>query len=64
VPTARLGRVFALVNVVVVGMTAISSGLTGLLLEWIDAPALFGIIGVLAALTGIAGFASRRIRTL
>jgi len=64
VPSSRLGRVFALLNVVVVGMTAISSGLTGMVLERIDAPTLFGIIGVLAGLTGIAGFASRRLRAI
>jgi MFS family permease len=64
VPGARLGRVFALVNVVVVGMTAVSSGLTGLALEAIAAPVLFGVIGTLAGLTGIAGFASRRLRAL
>ncbi len=64
VPKERLGRVFALQNVVVLGMTALSSGLTGLALEWIDAPTLFGVIGILAGLTGLAGFASRRLRQL
>ncbi|HSQ59178.1 MAG TPA: MFS transporter [Acidobacteriota bacterium] len=64
VPAARLGRVFALVNVVVIGMTSLSSGLTGMALEFVDAPMLFGVIGALAGLTGIAGFASKRLRTL
>ncbi|HEY6572670.1 MAG TPA: MFS transporter [Candidatus Eisenbacteria bacterium] len=64
VPKERLGRVFALQNVVVVGMTALSSGLAGLALEWIDAPTLFGVIGLAAGATGLAGFASKRLREL
>ena len=58
------GRVFALVNVVVLGTTAISSGLAGLCLDRVTAPVLFGWIGLLAALTGILGFASGRLRSL
>jgi DHA3 family macrolide efflux protein-like MFS transporter len=64
VPKERLGRVFALVNVVVVGMTALSSGLAGLALERVDAPTLFGVIGLVAGLIGLAGFASKRLRSL
>jgi len=64
VPPALLGRVFALVNILVVGMTAISSGLTGLALERLTAPQLFGVIGVLAASTGALGLCSRRLRSL
>jgi DHA3 family macrolide efflux protein-like MFS transporter len=64
VPKERLGRVFALQNVVVVGMTALSAGLAGLVLERIDAPALFGIIGLAAGVVGLLGFASRRLREL
>ncbi len=63
-PGALLGRVFALVNVLVVGMTAVSSGATGLLLERLSAPQLFGAIGCLAAATGALGFTSRRLRRL
>jgi DHA3 family macrolide efflux protein-like MFS transporter len=64
VPKERLGRVFALQNVVVVGMTALSAGLAGLALEHIDAPTLFGIIGVAAGVVGLLGFASKRLRAL
>ncbi|HEU4725544.1 MAG TPA: MFS transporter [Candidatus Eisenbacteria bacterium] len=64
VPKERLGRVFALQNVVVVGMTALSSGLAGLALEYVDAPTLFGVTGAAAGLVGLAGFASRRLREL
>jgi len=63
--TPRLrGRVFALVNVVVLGTTAISSGLAGLALDRLTAPALFGWIGCLAGATGLLGFASGRLRRL
>lgn len=64
VPKERLGRVFALQNVVVVGMTALSAGLTGLALEKIDAPTLFGAIGLAAGVIGLLGFASKRLRGL
>ena len=58
------GRVFALVNVVVLGTTAVSSGLAGLALDRVTAPVLFGWIGSLAAATGLLGFASGRLRRL
>jgi MFS family permease len=64
VPRERLGRVFALQNVVVVGMTALSSGLAGIALERMDAPTLFGAIGLAAGVVGLAGFASKRLRSL
>lgn len=64
VPSQLLGRVFALVNVLVVGMTAVSSGLAGLALEWIEAPQLFGGIGILAAATGAVAFAFGRLRRI
>ncbi len=64
VPARLQGRVFALVNVVVLGTTAISSGLTGLALDRMTAPALFGWIGSAATLTGLSGFASRRLRRM
>ena len=46
------------------GTTAISSGLAGLCLDRVTAPVLFGWIGLLAALTGLLGFASGRLRSL
>ncbi len=64
VPPALVGRVFALQNVVVVGVTALSSGLAGLILEKIGAPELFAIGGTLGALTGVLGALSPRLRRL
>lgn len=64
VPPRLRGRVFALMNVVVLGTTAVSSGLTGLVLDRVTAPVLFGWIGSLAGLTGALGFLSVRLRRL
>jgi MFS family permease len=64
VPPSLVGRVFALQNVVVVGVTALSSGLAGLILERVSAPVLFAIGGSLGTLTGIVGILSPRLRRL
>jgi len=64
VPARLQGRVFALVNLVVLGTTAVSSGLAGLALDHMTAPVLFGWIGSLAAATGLLGFLSGRLRRL
>jgi len=56
VPPEMTGRVFAAVNLAVVGMSAISSGLAGLALEAIGAPALFFGIGIAGGLCGVAGW--------
>jgi len=56
VPAGFTGRVFALVNVAVVGMSAISAGLAGVILEWTGAPVLFLIIGIGGGLCGGAGW--------
>ncbi len=64
VPPRLQGRVFALVNLVVLGTTAVSSGLAGLALDHMTAPVLFGWIGSLAGATGLLGFLSGRLRRL
>jgi len=64
VPPSLVGRVFALQNVVVVGVTALSCGVAGFLLEGISAPALFAIGGGLGAATGLLGTLSPRVRRL
>lgn len=55
VPSERLGRVFALVNLTVVGFMALSSFTTGALGEVLEAPWLFGLAGAGGALSGIVG---------
>ncbi len=55
VPATMRGRIFSLISLAVVGMSAISSGLTGLILELIPAPLLFLIIGTTGGLCGVIG---------
>lgn len=63
VPPEMTGRVFALVNLAVVGMSAISSGLAGPALELIGARSLFAVIGIGGGLCGLFGIiALKRLR--
>jgi len=57
VPQRMTGRVFALVSLAVTGMSAVSSGITGVVLEWVPAPTLFLAIGLSGALCGVLGLA-------
>jgi hypothetical protein len=58
------GRAFAFVGMAVVGMTALSSGVTGLLLDVLPTHILFGIWGFMGMLCGLAGWAQPRLRRL
>jgi DHA3 family macrolide efflux protein-like MFS transporter len=62
VPGPLLGRTFALMNMTVFGMTAISSALVGALAERVAPQTLFVVFGVLGALPGLAGFAFPALR--
>jgi MFS family permease len=64
VPPHLIGRAFALLNVVVLGVTALSCGLAGLALDHLSAPKLFAVAGALGGITGMAGFLSPRLRRL
>lgn len=63
VPGAVHGRTFSLLNVTVFGMTALSSGMVGILAERFSPQTLFIVLGALGVLPGLAGFASRALRT-
>ena len=63
VPNKYTGRLFSMIYMLVMGTTAISIGLTGLILENIEADKLFLIIGIGAALTVFIGL-SPKIRSL
>jgi MFS family permease len=63
VPGPLHGRIFALLNATVFGMTAISVGLTGLLTERLPLETLFLVLGALGALVGLVGLALPRLRS-
>jgi len=56
IPARLQGRFFALVNLTVVGMTALSAGVTGVLCESIGVRAVFLLIGVGGGVCGLLGF--------
>jgi len=56
VPREMTGQIFALVNIAVVGMSAISAGLAGIALEAFGARYLFFSIGIGGGLCGVAGW--------
>lgn len=58
------GRVFAFVGMAVVGVTALASGTTGLLLDLIPTHTLFGTWGFLGMSCGLAGFAVPSLRRM
>lgn len=63
-PDAMRGRVFSFMGMSVVGMTALSAGITGLLLEWVPTHILFGTWGFLGMLCGLVGVSIKRLRRL
>jgi MFS transporter, DHA3 family, macrolide efflux protein len=62
VPEGYRGRVFSLANITVVGMTALSAALTGLMAEIIPIHLLFTLIGAGGALCGVAAMLYRPLR--
>lgn len=56
------GRIFSMINLAVVGLTALSTTLTGIVAEWISMPRIYAIFGGLAALVGLWGWAFRDFR--
>ena len=64
VPDKLQGRLFSMIYMSVMGTTAISIGLTGVLLEYIGADILFLIIGICAALCVWIGLISANFTRL
>ncbi|MCB9358006.1 MAG: MFS transporter [Calditrichaeota bacterium] len=62
VPQEFQGRVFSLVQLTVVGLTAVSSGMAGVLLELLSPAQLYLIMGTAAGVVGALGFLNRELR--
>ncbi len=62
VTNEKLGRTFSFVNMAVVGMTALTSGVTGLLAEYITIQEVFAIFGTAGMLCGISGLFYKQLR--
>jgi len=60
VPSHMTGRIFSLVNLAVVGVSAVSAGISGFALEAWGARNLFFVIGVGGGLCGVIGWISAR----
>jgi MFS family permease len=56
VPDQLQGRMFAIIQMAVIGITALSTLLTGIAGEWAPAPWIFLGTGLLAAATALPGF--------
>lgn len=62
VPKEIRGRVFSLIQVCVIGGSAISASITGLLSEMVSMPTIYGVMAVTAAATALPGFFSPDLR--
>ncbi|MFQ5583220.1 MAG: MFS transporter [Calditrichia bacterium] len=62
VPAEMQGRVFSMISVAVVGLTAISMGLTGVISEFIPINVIYAVISLLAATCGAVGWFIRDFR--
>lgn len=63
-PNKLHGRLFSLVHLSVIGVTAISSAVVGIAANYIDIKFVFLVIGIGAALCGIVGFMNKELRTI
>lgn len=62
VPNHMQGRIFAMINLAVIGMTSLSVAVTGIVAEFIAPQTIFLIIGIGGALCGVTGLMNRQIR--
>lgn len=63
-PNKLHGRLFSLVHLSVIGVTALSSAVVGIAANYIDIKIIFLFIGIGAALCGVVGFMNQRLRKI
>jgi MFS family permease len=63
-PNKYHGRLFSLVHLSVVGVTALASAVVGITANYIDIQIIFFVIGIGAALCGVIGFMNKGLRDI
>lgn len=63
-PNEYHGRLFSLVHLSVVGVTALSAAVVGIAANYIDIRIIFLFIGIGAALCGVVGFMNKKLREI
>ncbi len=63
-PNKFHGRLFSLVHLSVIGVTALSSAVVGIVANHVDIKIIFLIIGIGAALCGVMGYMNKRLREI
>ena len=58
------GRLFSLVHLSVIGVTALSAAAVGIAANYIDIKTIFLFIGIGAALCGVVGFMNKGLREI
>ena len=64
IPEKLLGRIFAIISISIISMTAVSSGMIGVMAEFFDIKTIFLIFGILASICGVAGLMHPKIKYL
>ena len=63
-PNKYHGRLFSLVHLSVIGVTALSAAVVGIAANYIDIKIIFLFIGIGAALCGVVGFMNKGLRSI
>ena len=64
IPEKLLGRIFSIISISIISMTAVSSGIIGLASDIFDIQTIFLLFGFMAGLCGIIGFLHPKIKYL
>ena len=64
IPEKFLGRIFSIISISIISMTAVSSGIIGLASDIFDIQTIFLLFGFMAGLCGIVGFLHPKIKYL
>jgi len=64
IPEKLLGRIFSIISISIISMTAVSSGIIGLASDLFDIQTIFLLFGFMAGLCGIIGFLHPKIKYL